>query len=72
VNFAQQPFALFDCIQSKGLFPYEAFDITNYDEVLSKSKPFPKDDFYSTFKETTISESDYNTYFEKAKCHQTG
>jgi hypothetical protein len=55
----------------KGFFPYEAFDITNYDEVLSKSEPFPKDDFYSTLKETTITDSDYNTYLEEAKCHST-
>jgi hypothetical protein len=36
----------------KGLFPYEAFNNSNYNEVLSKSEPFAKDEFYSTLNET--------------------
>jgi hypothetical protein len=50
----------------KGFFPYEAFNFTNYDEILSKSEPFAKDEFYSTLKETNITDSDYEIYLTEA------
>ncbi|KAA6315089.1 MAG: hypothetical protein EZS28_055471 [Streblomastix strix] len=38
----------------KGLFPYEAFNTDNVNEVLSKSEPFTMEDFNSSLKKTKI------------------
>ncbi|KAA6366046.1 MAG: hypothetical protein EZS28_038427 [Streblomastix strix] len=51
----------------KGLFPYEAFNTDNVNEVLSKSEPFTMEDFNSSLKKTKISEKDYQIYLEDAK-----
>ncbi|KAA6358261.1 MAG: hypothetical protein EZS28_046212, partial [Streblomastix strix] len=51
----------------KGLFPYEAFNIDNVNEVLSKSEPFIMEDFNSSLKKTKISQQDYQIYLEDAK-----
>jgi hypothetical protein len=55
----------------KGFFPYEAFNSTNYEEVLSKSEPFEQKDFYSSLKHSTISDADYKIYLSEAKSHKT-
>lgn len=49
------------CIE-KGIFPYEAFDSSNYDEVLSSSQILPKSAFYSTLNRCDISDEDYSIY----------
>ncbi|KAA6369644.1 MAG: hypothetical protein EZS28_034829 [Streblomastix strix] len=51
----------------KGMFPYEAFNIDNVYEVLSKSEPFTMEDFNSSLKKTKISELDYQIYLEDVK-----
>ncbi|KAA6359551.1 MAG: hypothetical protein EZS28_044922, partial [Streblomastix strix] len=51
----------------KGLFPYEAFNTDNVNEVLSKSEPFTMEDFNSSLKKTKISQKDYQIYLEDAK-----
>ena len=55
----------------KGVFPYEAFDDTNYNEVLSKSEPFTQSDFRSYLNQSTISDSDYAAYLEDARRFKT-
>ncbi|KAA6372693.1 MAG: hypothetical protein EZS28_031780 [Streblomastix strix] len=54
----------------KGLFPYEAFNTDNVNEVLSKSEPFTMEDFNSSLKKTKISQQDYQIYLEDAKRFQ--
>ncbi|KAA6368664.1 MAG: hypothetical protein EZS28_035809, partial [Streblomastix strix] len=51
----------------KGIFPYEAFNTDNVNEVLSKSEPFTMEDFNSSLKKTKISQKDYQIYLEDAK-----
>ncbi|KAA6396630.1 MAG: hypothetical protein EZS28_007842 [Streblomastix strix] len=51
----------------KGLFPYEAFNTDNVNEVLSKSEPFTMEDFNSSLKKTKISLKDYQIYLKDAK-----
>ncbi|KAA6380110.1 MAG: hypothetical protein EZS28_024364 [Streblomastix strix] len=51
----------------KGLFPYEAFNTDNVNEVLSKSEPFTMEDFNSSLKKTKINQKDYQIYLEDAK-----
>jgi hypothetical protein len=57
--------------------PYEAFNINNYDEVLSQTVPFTKKDFFDSRTQKTISDADYETYlrewktFENEKCSIT-
>ncbi|KAA6400250.1 MAG: hypothetical protein EZS28_004229 [Streblomastix strix] len=51
----------------KGLFPYEAFNTDNVNEVLSKSEPLTMEGFNSSLKKTKISQKDYQIYLEDAK-----
>ncbi|KAA6381509.1 MAG: hypothetical protein EZS28_022964 [Streblomastix strix] len=51
----------------KGLFPYEAFNTDNVNEILSKSEPFSMEDFNSSLKKTKISQKDYQIYLDDAK-----
>ena len=51
----------------KGVFPYEAITIDNYNEVLSKSEPFEQSDFHSELNQTDMSDKDYEMYLEDAK-----
>ncbi|KAA6386162.1 MAG: hypothetical protein EZS28_018312 [Streblomastix strix] len=51
----------------KGLFPYEAFNTDNVNQILSKSEPFSMEDFNSSLKKTKISQKDYQIYLEDAK-----
>lgn len=55
----------------KGVFPYEAFDETNYNEVLSKTEPFEQKDFYSYLNQSEMSDKEYMLYLEDAKNFQT-
>jgi hypothetical protein len=52
---------------SKGIFPYEAFTLDNYNQILSKTEPFTYDDFYSTLNLKNITEGEYKTYLEDCK-----
>ncbi|KAA6357923.1 MAG: hypothetical protein EZS28_046550, partial [Streblomastix strix] len=52
----------------KGIFPYEAFNTDNVNEVLSNSEPFMMEDFNSSLKKTKISQKDYQIYLDDAKC----
>jgi hypothetical protein len=53
----------------KGVFPYEAFDSFNYNEVLSKAEPFLPEDFYSTLRRRNLMDDpkEYQQYLECAK-----
>ena len=51
----------------KGIFPYEAITMDNYNEVLSKSEPFSPEDFHSELNQSEISAKDYMMYLEDAK-----
>ena len=51
----------------KGIFPYEAINTENYNEVLSKSEPFSQQDFHSELNQSDISDKDYAAYLEDAK-----
>lgn len=51
----------------KGIFPYEAITMDNYNEVLSKSEPFTPEDFHSELNQSDISAKDYAIYLEDAK-----
>ena len=55
----------------KGFFPYQAFDSTNFREVLSKSEPFKQEDFYSDLTGASISDEDYAHYLEDSKQFET-
>lgn len=39
----------------KGIFPYEAINTTNYNEILSKQEPFEHSDFFSTLRTRSTS-----------------
>ena len=54
------------CIE-KGIFPYEAINTENYNEVLSKSEPFEQADFHSELNQSDISDTDYQAYLEDAR-----
>jgi hypothetical protein len=58
-----------DCL--KGFFPNEAFNNTNYNEVLSKSEPFEHDEFYSTLKDSSITDEEYQIYLKEASKFET-
>ena len=51
----------------KGLFPYEAFNSENFDEVLSETSPFPHEAFYSKLAGKNITDEEYQTYVDDAK-----
>ncbi|KAA6404408.1 MAG: hypothetical protein EZS28_000067 [Streblomastix strix] len=51
----------------KDLFPYEAFNTDNVNEVLSKSEPFAMEDFKSSLKKTIISQKYYQIQLDEAK-----
>ena len=57
---------------NKGIFPYEAINSDNYNEVLSKSEPFSYEDFYSYLNQRNpLSKSDYEAYVIDAKNYST-
>jgi hypothetical protein len=51
----------------KGIFPYEAITMDNYNEVLSKSEPFTPEDFHSELNQSEISAKDYMMYLSTAE-----
>jgi len=51
----------------KGTFPYEAVRFDNYNEVLSGSEPLPKETFFSTIKNSGISDEEYKDYVNNLK-----
>jgi hypothetical protein len=51
----------------KEVFPYDGFNSTNYMEVLNKTEPFAQVDFYSTLRDSDISDKDYQIYLEDWK-----
>ena len=52
---------------NKGIFPYEAVNVNNYNDVLSKSIPFDQKDFHSVLNQSDINDEDYKDYVEDAK-----
>ena len=53
---------------SKGVFPYEAINSENYNEVLSKSEPFEYKDFYSYLNQKNpLTKADYEEYLIDSK-----
>ena len=56
----------------KGVFPYEAINSNNYNEVLSKSEPFSYNDFYSYLNQSNpLTKDEYQTYLEDSKNYKT-
>lgn len=52
----------------KGVFPYEAINTNNYNEVLNKSEPFKYSDFYSYLNQKNpLTMTQYNDYVEDSK-----
>jgi hypothetical protein len=49
---------------SKGVFPYESFNTSNYQSVLDSTIVFPRSDFHSFLKNTDMTEEQYNNYLE--------
>ena len=58
-------------LDNKGLFPYEAININNYNDVLSKPEPFEQKDFYSYLNQKALSDNDYEMYLDDAKRFKT-
>ena len=52
---------------NKGVFPYDLLTIENYEEVLSKSEPFSKEDFNNMLKNSVMTDKEYEEYLEDAK-----
>ena len=53
---------------SKGVFPYEAVNTENFNEILSQTLPFEYQDFYSSLHQRyLISEEEYKIYHEDSK-----
>ena len=53
---------------NKGVFPYEAINTDNYDEVLSKSEPFEHKDFFSSLcQNNLLTDDEYKQYVVDAK-----
>ncbi len=53
---------------NKGVFPYEALNSDNYNEVLSSTEPFAYDDFYSYLNQRNpLSKEDYAEYVNDCK-----
>ena len=55
----------------KGYFPYQSFDSSNFKEVLSKSEPFEKKDFFSDLTGQGITDEEYELYLEDTKNFDT-
>ncbi len=53
-----------DVNNTKNFFPYEYVKWNNYEELLFKSEPFPKESFYSSLTNSNISDEDYETYLK--------
>jgi hypothetical protein len=51
--------------ESKGMFPYEAFDYNHYDEYLNSIDPSPIKDFDSFLRRSQATEDDYNNIYLK-------
>ncbi|KAA6380309.1 MAG: hypothetical protein EZS28_024163 [Streblomastix strix] len=48
--------------QNKGIFPYTAFNTTNYEEVLNISSPFEQKEFFNELTQQNLSNSEYTDY----------
>ncbi|KAA6371600.1 MAG: hypothetical protein EZS28_032873 [Streblomastix strix] len=53
--------------EQKGVFPYDAINIDNYNEILSKSEPFSKEDFNNELRKESITGETYQIYLEDSK-----
>ena len=54
----------------KGIFPYEAINTSNYNEVLSRTEPFEYNDFYSYLNQKyLLTKEQYEIYVEDAKAY---
>ncbi|KAA6353723.1 MAG: hypothetical protein EZS28_050750, partial [Streblomastix strix] len=51
----------------KGVFPYDAINTDNYNEILSKSEPFSKEDFNNELRKESITDETYQIYLEDSK-----
>jgi hypothetical protein len=51
--------------REKGYFPYEFLTVENYQTELKKSEPFTHESFYSSLKQSNISEEDYQIYLNE-------
>ena len=57
---------------SKGVFPYEAINTENYNEVLSQAEPFEYEAFYSYLNQKNpLTPDDYKLYLEDTKNYKT-
>ena len=56
---------------NKGVFPYDLLTIENYEEVLSKTEPFSKEDFNNMLKNSVMSDKEYAEYLEDVKKFKT-
>ena len=56
----------------KGVFPYEAINSDNFDDVLKKSEPFSHDDFYSYLNQKNLLDDDgYEIYLKDSEKFKT-
>jgi di/tripeptidase len=53
--------------ESKGMFPYEAFNFDNYEEYLNSTEPSPIKDFDSFLRRTEATIDDYKSKIAKSK-----
>ena len=51
----------------KGVFPHDAINALNYEEVLSNTEPFSQKDFHDKLTNSDISDKDYKAYLEDTK-----
>jgi ssDNA-binding Zn-finger/Zn-ribbon topoisomerase 1 len=57
--------------REKGFFPYELITMNNFVEVLNKTEPFEKIDFYSSLTKQSITDSDYEIYLNDFQNYST-
>jgi HEPN domain-containing protein len=53
--------------REKGFFPYEFLTIHNYQTELQKSEPFTHESFYSSLKQSNISDEEYQVYLKESE-----
>jgi hypothetical protein len=53
--------------REKGFFPYEFLTIHNYQTELQKSEPFTHESFYSSLKQSNISDEEYQIYLKESE-----
>ncbi|KAA6362539.1 MAG: hypothetical protein EZS28_041934, partial [Streblomastix strix] len=51
----------------KGVFPYDAINTNNYNEVLSQTEPFKKEDFDNKLRKESMTDDAYQIYLEDSK-----